>query len=126
MLFSIAGVETVQQTASGLTRLQEFGLVGSMILVIVGFFGLLLRHVLNQAKEDRDIWAKQSEKFIVSQEKISDNMITVTMTLKEVTFELKSLREKVEKLESKNEVQARADRHYPSPRRGNGGRPEGS
>lgn len=116
------------ETLTGFTKLQEYGLVGILILAIIVFMGLLLRHTLNQAKEDRDLWVRQSDKFITSQERISENMVTVTFTLKEVSSELKHLREKVEKLESKHEAvpPVPADRpdFYPYQRRRNGGGPE--
>jgi hypothetical protein len=103
------------QTLTGLSRLQEFGLVGLLILAMLTFFGWLLRHVLTQAAEDREVWSRQSDKFIESQERISQNMLAVTLTLKEVSLELKSLREKVDKLESKHEANHYPDR--PAPRR---------
>lgn len=120
--------DEIVKTVTGLSRLQEYGLVGLLILAIIVCFGYLLRHVLNQAKEDRDLWLRQSEKFIESQERISTNMLAVTMTLKEVSMELKTLREKVEKLEDKHDAASyRSVGPAPLPRpaqRRNGGGPE--
>jgi Tfp pilus assembly protein PilO len=72
-------------------RLAEYGVAGILILVIVLVMGYLLKHVLDQAKDERNTAKADREKFISTIEK-------VTKRLEELGTAMVSLKDEVERL----------------------------
>lgn len=83
----------VEQVASKLT---DYGLVGVLILVIVVVMSLLLKHVLDQVKDDRKLWEKQSEKFLAAMTEMSRQQLQTAELLKVMKDDIDRLREDFE------------------------------
>lgn len=83
----------VEQVASKLT---DYGLVGILILVIIVVMAMLLKHVLDQVKDDRKMWAAQSDKFLTSMTEMTKQQLQTAELLKSIKDDIDKLREDFE------------------------------
>jgi C4-dicarboxylate transporter len=82
--------------------LAEYGIVGILVTVIVGVMGMLLRHILSQAEKDREMWIKQSERFVVALTGVTEQVHQTAVVLKETKAELAMLREEWREYRERN------------------------
>lgn len=80
----------IDDSLQGLS-LTEWGFVGALVFVLVSAFWILLKHVLSQAAEDRDLFRKTSEANLKAIQE-------VTLAITTMRTEIERMREELEKL----------------------------
>lgn len=84
------------QVTDPAAKLAEYGVVGVLMLVIVTTMGLLLKYILEQARDDRKKWSEESGRHLLALEKVATTLSSLTATIITLTNKLEILSDKVD------------------------------